>query len=379
MKWWEITSNCNCIFSIDSESIVTPKTITYSSNSLKLLTAIDGDNLISVGKTSGLIYKNYKHQVPITSYFYKSLNIKQTNLLFKTPILLPNEFTFIMKAVIYSSSLWLSNAGTNYGLTFGIGTGTTDSHWRIDGYETGADYPKALQDTMNTGNVHTVILKGNLAAKEVDFVTEYGTYRVPMESTSFQKFLQSQTYSTLGYNTGVPWRPHADVIAYGLFDKVFTQEEQDLVLKTIDTQFLIKEIPTYKSYLPWVELYKTSVQSTLSNFKPLEDVVLNIKFSSKRFNYSPVLKNSPEISKIKTEDLLYKNYEEIFDIVLEEGLPVQTKLYLYEKETGYLIKTTISDKSGNFSFHNLKKEFEYIVTANDPKYQFQSIIKNYNN
>ena len=58
---------------------------------------------------------------------------------------------------------------------------------------------------------------------------------------------------------------------------------------------------------------------------------------------------------------------------------MKVKLFLYERNTGVLIKTTFSDTEGNFSFLNLNKDLEYFVTANDNKYQFQSVIKNYNN
>ena len=75
---------------------------------------------------------------------------------------------------------------------------------------------------------------------------------------------------------------------------------------------------------------------------------------------------------------MYKNTKTITDIVLEEGLPVITKLYLYERYTGELLKVTSSNSKGQFTFLDLKEDIEYIIRASDNKYQFQSILKDYN-
>lgn len=83
-------------------------------------------------------------------------------------------------------------------------------------------------------------------------------------------------------------------------------------------------------------------------------------------------------SKGKAGSILYERLFNLSDQILEEGLPIRCEVFLYEKLTGVLLKTAISDLEGYFTFYNLSTSLEYLISANDNKYQFKSIIKNYN-
>lgn len=380
MRWWEIPGNNTCLFALDYNSDFTKNSLFFSNNS-NYLTTLNGDNLLSKTIVSGYTALNLKRILPIRVDSYKSLKIDKTNLLFNTPLFLPNNFTIILKAKINGSSLLMSNNGDSYGLTFGTGeyNAASDSAWRIDGFRPEGNFTKLEFDAVNKGYIQTVVLRGDIANKQVEFITDYGTFTVPQESTAFQKFLVSQTYTTLGYqHTHTSWRPDLDIIAYGLFNKILTDEELDNLFTSVDNTFQIKSVVTHIETDVELKFSKTShISSTF--FENPHNVLLNISYINKHISYAPKISPGFDLLPLYTGDVLYEDLEHIVDVVLEEGVPVQVKLYLYEKETGSLLKTTVSDKQGNFSFLNLKKAFEYIVTANDPKYQFQSVIKNYNN
>lgn len=381
MRWWETPGNNTCLFALDHNSDFTKNSLFFSNNS-NYLTTLNGDNLLSKNIVSGFTALNLKRILPIRIDSYKSLKIDKTNLLFNTPLFLPNNFTIVLKAKINGSSLLMSNNGNSYGLTFGTGeyNAASDSAWRIDGFRPEGDYTKSEFDSVNKGYIQTVVLRGDIANKQVEFITDYGTFTVPQESTAFQKFLVSQTYTTLGYqHTHTSWRPDLDIIAYGLFNKILTDEELDNLFLSVDNTFKIKSVVTYIKTDVELRFSETSKTSNIFFENPY-NVLLNISYiDNKRIVYYPEILPGFDLLPLHTEEVLYEELEHIEDVVLEEGVPVQIKLYLYEKETGSLLKTTVSDKQGNFSFLNLKKAFEYIVTANDPKYQFQSVIKNYNN
>ena len=65
-------------------------------------------------------------------------------------------------------------------------------------------------------------------------------------------------------------------------------------------------------------------------------------------------------------------------LITEEDIPVSVQLYIYNKKTGELVSKTTSNKLGEYSFEQLDKTLEYFVTAYDKKYQYKSIIQDYN-
>ena len=122
-------------------------------------------------------------------------------------------------------------------------------------------------------------------------------------------------------------------------------------------------------------MLRDKFKTRIENLKTLEEQFQATK-SVRTFIKETVL--DEEKGQMYSYNILYKNIKSITDIVLEEGVPVVTKLYLYERHTGQLIKVTSSNSLGIFSFLDLEVDLEYIVRASDSKYQFHSIIKDYN-
>ena len=364
MKWWEIPQNCNCIFALDTNSVTSSSKVYFSNNPEKFLTLQNGNNKVYPGLAIGFKHKNLINEKPLKYHTYKSLIIAKTNLLFSTPILLSESFTFILKCRLRQNSVLMSNNGASFGLTLGIGDSDQidEGYWRINGFNAGDQVYSKKQLVPFAGNyIQTVVLKGSINLKDVSFKTDYGTFQIPSSSPAFQNFLQNKTYSHIGYTFSEKWQPNIEIIAYGLFDKILTEEEELQIEANLEENFFLK-----KSDFD----FKTSLSYGESDFLQGSEPV----DGSKTF-INKVKINSDVI----VGQTLYKDFENIYDKVLEEGLPVKVKLFLYERNTGVLIKTTFSDTEGNFSFLNLNKDLEYFVTANDNKYQFQSVIKNYNN
>lgn len=377
MKWWQIPQNCNCIFALDAESSVQSDKVFFTNNINRFLTYQTGTSKTSLTLTSGTELKNHSPTTPLRYKTYKTLSINGSNLIFDTPIRLTNEFTIILKCRVRAHSLFLSQKGINYGLTFGTDTASNAKLWRIDGFLAGSEIPASTKEQSYDDIIQTVILKGNISSKSVTFKTDYGTYTIPMESDSFQRFLKEQTFDTLGYSpTDTTWPPDADIICYGLFDKILSEETITQILKNVDETFLLKSSPISLNERKLYETFNLNLK-TLEGYKPL-DVYKSLSFKNPREASITTLREDTIIVSLSFENLLYTDTFTLSDIVLEEGIPTQTKLFLLEKNTNTLLKSTISDSSGVFHFYNLSPAFDYIITANDPKYQFQSIIKNYN-
>lgn len=117
----------------------------------------------------------------------------------------------------------------------------------------------------------------------------------------------------------------------------------------------------------------------LVNFSKISMKGYIIMKNIKPINFlKPASANNIEISEnIYISDLRLKNIHTIKDYVYKENVGVRTHLFLYERESGELIYKTESDDTGYFEFNNLDKNLEYVVTSNDKKHQFKSIIKNY--
>lgn len=384
MKWWEIPQNCSCVFSIDYDSPVTPDKILFTNNNLRHLKSINGDNLAYKASTSGLIVNNFKIKGTSPLITYKCLYINGNQYLFDAPITLPNNFTIVLKCKVDKSSLLMSNNASNYGLTFGTGeyAANDDLRWRVQGFNTGADYPESVIRSAPKDTVDTVILRGDISKKEVEFITNYGRYTIPQDSSAFTGYVQNIQFTTMGYShSGTNWRPTLGVIAYGVFDKIIQDIELDALLSQVDSQFLEHTATVKQKSLNALSILDTDFLPKLP-LKSSPTLITSLGFNrfSNKIN-TGILSEYTRSTRFSMEacNILYKSLEQIVDIVLEEGQPVQTTLYLYERRTGVLLKTTYSNKRGEFLFKDLNKDFEYLVTASDPKYQFQSILKNYNN
>lgn len=381
MKWWEGYSGINCTFAIDFNSVVTDDKVFFSNDSSKFLSFLNGQSKAKNASTKGFELENFTFKnVDINQY--KSLNISDTDLAFSEPQPIENEFTLILKCRVNQSTVFLCNTTSDYGPTFGVGlhnntvsTGSDDWVWSCSGF-----LPPDKSPNKSVFDIKTLVIKGNMSSKEVYFYTEYGTIQVPKNSTAFTTgFLIPRTYSTVGYK--IPdgrWRVNSDIIAYGIFDGILSDSQVENLKNSIDSEFKLNIIKTkvleedfYSQPIMLRDKFKTRIE----NLKTLEERFQATK-SVRTFIKETVL--DAEKGQMYSYNILYKNTKSITDIVLEEGVPVVTKLYLYERHTGQLIKVTSSNSLGVFSFLDLEVDLEYIVRASDSKYQFHSIIKDYN-
>lgn len=381
MKWWEIPQNCNCVFALDANSKTETNKVFFTSNPARFLTIVNNTARVYQSLTSGFVHKNLKNGSPMYNYSYDSLSVDKTNLIFDIPLLLPDNFTIVLKCKVKQNSVLMSNNGSNYGLTFGIGNyeQRDEGYWRVQGFNAGSGVYTKAQLVPYSGNyIQTVVLKGSLSGRDVTFKTDYGSYKVPVDSSAFLSFLRNQTYTHVGYSSSENWQPNLDIIAYGIFDKIISPEEEASVFSSIEDQFFFKKN---------LFSFNTELNYLTESLKLHKELLKPKAFYKDDFIgvYEPMLLETSFInqntikSEVVVKQALYSEFEHIHDVVLEEGVPVKVKLFLYERNTGELVKTTLSDKDGVFSFLNLNKDLEYFITANDNKYQFQSVVKNYNN
>lgn len=376
MEWYNIIPNVNCIFAIDNNSTV--------NNDGNLLELNDGtlNYLRTENNAKDKIYKTITSDTLIRNYLkdytqlykYKSIRINKSNLIFNQSISLPPQFTFILKTKLYSTSLFLSKdfSVNNHGFCFDFNNGSSpyNLNWRFNDFRTGLNYTLAEKQNFKPA-IDTLIIKGNLNTQSVTVITTYGTYTVPKDTnfTDTNRFLTGNNFNVLGYSLST-YYPDADIIAYGLFDKEFTQDEIDQVLTKIDEQFLIEKTD--------IKIEYTDTQDQAPFINSIIDVETN-----DQLKYYPYLKplgiepNQIINSKVYTKDILVKNYGTIFDYVYEENIPVQTILYLINRADGKLIDSTYSNIEGYFEFKNIDISKDYIVISPDKKYQFKSVIKDY--
>lgn len=375
MKWWEIPQNCNCLFALDSDSTIDNSTRRlYFSNKVPLNNYINlpGVSLDKVSKvtTSGLQKGLFVH--------YKALRVDKIILEINTTISIPEETTWILvvKPLSKFSSLASAPNGTgNRGFEFRYDYGGTRQGWTFNSTFVKEPVKQSDLQKFQTG-IHKVDISTSRLLKTFKVNTNYGTDIVESSPGSFfsetNSFGNMRELKYLSYNTST-WLPEVDIIAYGAFDKLLTEEELTEIYASIEASYIQSETG--------IILLKPLSYSRGFNMQ-IDRVLKNPAYQLKvRENITQrLLKNSSIISlPVRSLQVLYKNLENISDVVLEEGVPVSVKLYLHEKNTGKLIKTTVSSLSGVFNFFNLKAELEYVVTAHDNKYQFQSIIKNYDN
>lgn len=376
MTWWTETSvEGGCVFALDFRSI-SKSSVVYFSNEPNFTASIyPSSQSVYTSRTAGYDFSSLLSDQKVVKS-YASFNIRDAHLRLGTHTL-PTEFTIIIKAKVLDDTSFMSSSGSYHGLLYGTtGNNTSDFKWRFHGYTSEIDlsmYPKELlRET-----IHTVILKGNLDTKEVKMITDNGEELIPLSSFSSSNFLYpGRTYNTLGhlYNSA-SWRPTTDIIAYGLFSFEMSEEDITKTLAAIEKETFLSSEEDDQGFK-----FKTKFGTLLQSDENLTQDTINKEFfkvaNSIRpgtfFTINRNLKNDQIPS-------LYAEYETISDHVLEEGLPIKTKLYLYEKGTGQLVKTTYSDLNGYFEFNLLNKDDEYIVRASDKKYQFQSINKDYNN
>lgn len=374
MKWWSLIPNTNCLFAIDSESIVNKTEVKFTNNPLKGFKQSNGESKVKIKPTGGFQLTNFVKAEGTELLTYRSLAISNTNLIFDTHIYLPEEFTLILKCRIYNNSVFLSSNGSYRVLQYYT---TEKNVWKVsDGlYVSGADYTDA-EAMRSYSTIQTVILKGSISQKNVELITDYGTFSIPSNSVAYTTgaLNTARVMNSVGNGTSTTNRLDSDVIAYGLFDKIFTPEEISLTLNSIDEQFLLNKISDV--YFAFNKELSDKYTNEL-HYNPKD----SIKLLEAKQDTSPTELYMKFSQTTLTDNLivsrLYKNMKTITDVILEEGQPIVAKLFLYERGTGTLIKTTTSDIKGQFYFYNLSKDYEYRVTSNDPKYQFRTITKTY--
>lgn len=377
MKWWEIPQNCNCLFALDSESILEEDNskVYYSSDTLKFLRTYRSlKNKVSKGQTHGFASKSFEN-IFETLYSYDCLYLDNTNLEFNTRFYTGDECTWILKCEVLDPTVMSQGSSTaSNGLTF-TNTSlseTTGKTWYAGGLNSKTPILNKNR-RLRPNTIHNVIIRNNNFLKTTSLKTDSKLDTVP-ESTYFTTgFGSNHEVVRIGYSVAA-WYPKVKIIAYGAFDKILTKEEEDKIFAQIDVQFLRNVTQTqFKTTKPVLDNRNTFNFYTKIN--PL-NIVENIQSSTPIEAIFNIKKDSAVFDR-DFSNKLHKKSVKIKDIVLEENVPIQAKLYLYERESGVLIKTTYSDKKGVFEFNNLDPEMEYRVTSNDPKYQFQTITKNY--
>ena len=371
-KWWNIVPNSGCIFALDSDSIIEYKNnvVRYSNDPNKFLyTENYSPNKVSKTIASGYTTKNFIPDLKkILSY--KSIYINNSNLIFQDPLVIPDNFTMVLKVKVKNTSEFLSNTLINrksHGLTLDYTNGSYPYlyNWRIINLNTGDSYSTETRSTIFK-TISTVIMKGNKADKNVDIITEYGIYTVPSSNV----FLTTNPYNILG-TPSYGYYPDADIIAYGLFDKVFSMEEVQVLLSQIDKDFLMRSVPITPLNLRDTSFTKYVLSSSIDIARAYLKTVPYIQYTK--------LNNGSNVTKTNNYGFFENitKYKTISDYIFKEGVPISTLVFLYERKGGVLVAKSYSDEKGYFEFKDVNADLEYVVTSNDTTYQFKSVIKNY--
>ena len=380
-EWWEIPQNCNCIFALDSKSILedSGSKINFSSPSSNFFNTVGlVKNKVTQSNCHGFEVKDYL--VNYNKLFkFSSLKLNDVILTFKNPEPLITSRTWVLKCVINGTTKLSSGEenSSNYGLTFAVGTEYNDLHnynWRVRGSNTAQNLTIDNRKKLPYNSViHTVVLKVDVETGVQSIESNLGTVIGINDGVGLDI---NYVLKYIGYPSQPYANPKVDIIAFGLFDKILSQEELIQVFEKIDTQFKESADTLESKFKQYEGILLVDKEDLLAPFKnEIYFGPYTINKNMPRANISVGINLYKEHYSVHT---LYKNLKEIEDIVLEEGVPTITKLFLYERKTGFLIKTTTSDINGFFKFYNLNENNEYLITSNDNKYQFQSIIKNYN-
>lgn len=384
MSWYDIPG-VNCVFSLDHNSRLNSSSASrvYYSNDINRYLNVSSPSTTKVRKEflTGMEIKNFDLTGSLVKS-YLTLRLENAFMTFQTPPKIPEEFTLFLKTKLNGPSIFLSSSDSeSYGPCFNYETlGQTDSFWytwRLAGYASGQNYPPSLREK-GKNSISTLILKGSWVTKEALLITDYGTYTLNEETSnlfSSRSMFRDVPLLQMGYSSSGTWDPNANIVAYGLFDKDLSIEQLDKVIKDVDNEFLfsdetiklnnsnIKLDFSFKNYFKKTSIYNSNhhLTSTTKILKPL-----NIDYKTTSF--------VPEIPQIDIES---PKRIDLKDFVYEEEVPVQTELYLLERHSGQILKRTRSNTQGFFEFKDLDPELEYIIISPDIKYQYKSVIKDY--
>lgn len=391
MSWYDIP-NVNCLFALDHNSRFngsSPSRLYYSNDPNKYL-IISSPNATKARKelVTGISMKNFE-LVPDKSQIksYLSLRLENCFLTYQQPPRLPEEFTLILKTRLKGPSIFLDTDNTSGGYNFCFNyetLGQADSvwyTWRMSGFSSGQEYHPAIREK-GKDSLMTVVIKGSRITNKVLMITDYGTYELNEEITpsvfGSGGWIKDTPIIQMGYSSGSSnWDPNANIIAYGLFDKDLNQEELEQTLSDIDSEFLFSNENitlkkyilgtdfSFKDYFKKTKIFKNSNQLSFST--PVLKPNANIDYKSL------VIKS--KIIQLDTQ--IFEDYVFIRDYVFKENIPVQTNLYLIERQSGQILKRTKSDTTGFFEFTDLDPNLEYIIISPDGMYQYKSVIKDY--
>lgn len=370
--WWNIVTNSNPIFAIDSTSQIEfeGSVLRYANNPNNyFVSQAFTKNAVEKSNCYGTKAYNYT-QLFDYFYSYKSLRFKKISFKFKEVLNYPENFTLILCTKVYTNSCFLgkSKTGADHGPAWERVPESSQQYvynWRYDLEITGQNYSYNKREEVLNPHISYVVYTGNLGTGKVKAYTPYGVY----DLTIGKHFRSDVNIDLLGF-TSTSWNIDADIIAFGVFDKEFTTEEISSVLSKIETDFKIdqKVISTSKSTQL---LFNNSIEELITNSEKIKMNLYNF--------YKPIIQKSNNMlsEKIYTKNLKISKYHNISDYIYEEGQPVISKIFLIERRTGQLIATTMSNQLGYFEFKDIDKNLEYMVISPHKQYQFKSVLKDY--
>lgn len=372
MKWWESNSNLVPVFALDSNSRISSNYVHFSHNDSLRSRVHQG-----AGRVSPNSYTYYSDKYEIC--LYRTLKFNDVELILDKALLIPDNFTFILKVKIHKSSLFMSDNGAHHGLTYGTGDTAQPDHnglWRVANYTFPSDGKLEAQRLKENNHLmFEVVLQGDLLSGTGSMTVNGDKREIPTGSPVFSSFLRKgQSFSTIGYSHGnTTWGIKADVVAYGLFEGQVNDESLIDMFQAVDDNFL-KRV----SQPEVINITKNESESRDPKvFNYLKDYGYILEIAEARFKkfYDTF---GYDVALINTINILHKNTFNLRDQVFEQNEPVAVKVFLYDRDSGQLLKTVVSREDGWFEFLDLDPTKEYIVRCSDDKKQFKSILKDYN-
>ena len=410
MAWYEIPG-VSCIFALDynSELSLNGSRVSLSNNPTEYLKIKTNGNPLMKGPSLGWKVKDFKLDIESGGLIYKTLKVEKTNLIFERAKTFPGskKVTFILKVKLKSSSKFMNaveNSDSMYGLSFTEdGSNSYNNLWRFRNVSSlpfidlGVPYKNRFSNFKIAFD--TVVLKLDWESNVGELITSYGSLSIPtsvLEDPSL--FVKANSFKVLGSGS-TAWELDADIVAYGMFEGYLSDQQVTACLTNIDLEFLESsgiskgfEDTTEEFNLELSEGRSEEIANLSLQYQDIRPLTLEV---DSEISVEPL----PYLSKESVENLktfhlnplmwvekkkpllVNKRHQKSFDLrglITEEDSPVATKLYIYEKGGGLLIGTTFSDKNGVYIFKNLDRSMEYVVTSFDRKYQYKSIIQDFN-
>lgn len=374
MPWASDINEHKCLFVLDSNAILDldSKTIKTPKNNL-----IYTEGSASIVNRVGSSLRDFKNNLKaIQSYNCFRLDSCAPTL--ELPIPLYSDYTMILKCFINGSTKLggSSFSGSQpYGLSFNpVGFSSIYlNNWRLPNLETGQEYAEGAR-VVSTDTIHNVVARISYDNKTVSIETDYGVYTNSLSS----EYRSGYDYVSLGFSPQPETTPKIDIIGYAIYSGLISKTDSEYLFKSLDDKFLTDSLEIVPEKLFSVGTSFSHVPKYSSENRVL-DLKDNLLYNNPGNTVDTLNQSSTDFNDVVCAQNLYKGYTDIMDIVLEEGLPVKTLLYLHERITGKLLKTTFSNLQGEFKFYNLSDKIHHVITSHDNKYQFKSILKNYDN